>query len=98
MPSAGAGAASAAQTQGQVDLTVGLYDRKSGLDARDSETRQLPNHDSPFMIHDSPEFPRHLVIASMTGIVIAMFMAALDATIVGTAMPRLVQDLNGFNQ
>src|ERR1044071_896100 len=32
----------------------------------------------------------------MTGIVITMFMAALDATIVGTAMPRLVADLNGF--
>ena len=32
----------------------------------------------------------------MTGIVITMFMAALDATIVGTAMPRLVADLSGF--
>jgi EmrB/QacA subfamily drug resistance transporter len=32
----------------------------------------------------------------MTGIVITMFMAALDATIVGTAMPRLVEELNGF--
>ena len=32
----------------------------------------------------------------LTGIVITMFMAALDATIVGTAMPRLVADLNGF--
>ena len=48
------------------------------------------------MNHESPEFPRHLVIASMTGIIITMFMAALDATIVGTAMPRLVADLNGF--
>lgn len=32
----------------------------------------------------------------MTGIIITMFMAALDATIVGTAMPRLVAELNGF--
>jgi EmrB/QacA subfamily drug resistance transporter len=48
------------------------------------------------MNHDSPEFPRRLVVASMTGIVITMFMAALDATIVGTAMPRLVADLSGF--
>ena len=46
--------------------------------------------------HESPEFPRRLVIASMIGIVVTMFMAALDATIVGTAMPRLVADLNGF--
>jgi EmrB/QacA subfamily drug resistance transporter len=42
------------------------------------------------------EFPKRLIIASMTGIIITMFMAALDATIVGTAMPRLVADLNGF--
>jgi EmrB/QacA subfamily drug resistance transporter len=32
----------------------------------------------------------------MTGIVITMFMAALDATIVATAMPRVVAELNGF--
>jgi EmrB/QacA subfamily drug resistance transporter len=32
----------------------------------------------------------------MTGIIITMFMAALDATIVATAMPRIVADLNGF--
>jgi EmrB/QacA subfamily drug resistance transporter len=48
------------------------------------------------MNHESEEFPKRLVIASMTGIIITMFMAALDATIVGTAMPRLVADLNGF--
>ena len=32
----------------------------------------------------------------MTGLVITMFMAALDATIVATAMPRIVAELNGF--
>src|SRR4051812_18112900 len=32
----------------------------------------------------------------MTGIIITMFMAALDATIVATAMPRVVAELNGF--
>lgn len=45
-----------------------------------------------------PEFPRHVIVASMVGIVTTMFMAALDATIVATAMPRLVADLNGFEQ
>ena len=48
------------------------------------------------MTEAAPEFPRRLVVASMTGIIITMFMAALDATIVGTAMPRLVAELNGF--
>src|SRR3954469_9838468 len=55
------------------------------------------NTDAADLINpESPEFPKRLVIASMTGIIITMFMAALDATIVGTAMPRLVADLNGF--
>src|SRR5689334_23454704 len=57
---------------------------------------RTPTHESPTMNQESAEFPRHLVIASMTGIIITMFMAALDATIVGTAMPRLVAELNGF--
>jgi len=42
------------------------------------------------------ELPRRVIVMSMTGIVITMFMAALDATIVGTAMPRIVAELNGF--
>jgi len=42
------------------------------------------------------ELPRRVIALSMTGIIITMFMAALDATIVGTAMPRIVGELNGF--
>jgi len=32
----------------------------------------------------------------MTGVVAAMLLAALDATIVGTAMPRIIAELHGF--
>lgn len=42
------------------------------------------------------EFPRRVVIASMAGVIAAMLMAALDSTIVGTAMPKVIADLNGF--
>ncbi len=42
------------------------------------------------------ELPRRAVIASLVGITAAMLMAALDATIVGTAMPRIIADLHGF--
>jgi EmrB/QacA subfamily drug resistance transporter len=42
------------------------------------------------------DLPRRVIALSMTGIVITMFMAALDATIVATAMPRIVAELNGF--
>jgi EmrB/QacA subfamily drug resistance transporter len=35
---------------------------------------------------------------TFVGVVLAMFLGALDQTIVGTAMPRIVSDLGGFNQ
>ena len=36
------------------------------------------------------------VFATMAGAMLAMFMASLDQTIVGTAMPRIVSELHGF--
>ena len=43
-----------------------------------------------------PELPPRVVLASMAGVVAAMLMAALDSTIVGTAMPQVIADLQGF--
>lgn len=45
---------------------------------------------------DSAELPRRVVLASMAGVVSVMLLAALDGTIVGTAMPRVIADLHGF--
>jgi EmrB/QacA subfamily drug resistance transporter len=42
------------------------------------------------------ELSRRAVIATMAGVMIAMLMASLDQTIVGTAMPRIVSELQGF--
>jgi EmrB/QacA subfamily drug resistance transporter len=42
--------------------------------------------------------PRKQVIFTFTGVMLAMFLGALDQTIVGTAMPRIIGDLGGFNQ
>ncbi len=42
------------------------------------------------------ELPRPQVIATLAGVVAAMLLAALDQTIVGTAMPRIIGDLRGF--
>jgi EmrB/QacA subfamily drug resistance transporter len=42
--------------------------------------------------------PRKQVIFTFAGVMLAMFLGALDQTIVGTAMPRIVGDLGGFNQ
>jgi EmrB/QacA subfamily drug resistance transporter len=42
------------------------------------------------------ELPPRVVLASMAGVMAAMLMAALDGTIVGTAMPRVIAELQGF--
>src|SRR5262245_36497545 len=42
------------------------------------------------------ELPRKVVVASMAGVIAAMLLAALDGTIVGTAMPRIIAELHGF--
>ena len=40
--------------------------------------------------------PRKQVMLTMAGVMMAMFLSALDQTIVGTAMPKIIADLNGF--
>jgi EmrB/QacA subfamily drug resistance transporter len=40
--------------------------------------------------------PRRDLVLTMAGLMLALLLAALDQTIVGTAMPRIVADLHGF--
>lgn len=42
--------------------------------------------------------PKRQVVLTMAGVMLAMFLASLDQTIVGTAMPRVITDLGGFSQ
>lgn len=42
------------------------------------------------------ELPRKQLVWTMVGVLSASFMAALDQTIVGTAMPRVIAELHGF--
>ena len=42
--------------------------------------------------------PKRQVVLTMAGIMLALFLASLDQTIVGTAMPRIITDLGGFTQ
>ena len=42
--------------------------------------------------------PRRQLVITMAGVLLAMFLASLDQTIVGTAMPRIIEDLGGFTQ
>lgn len=42
--------------------------------------------------------PRRQVFITFAGVMLAMFLGALDQTVVGTAMPRIISDLGGFSQ
>ena len=40
--------------------------------------------------------PRRDLILTVAGLMLGLLLAALDQTIVGTAMPRIVSELQGF--
>ena len=42
--------------------------------------------------------PRRQVILTMGGLMLALFLASLDQTVVSTAMPRIIADLGGFDR
>ena len=58
------------------------------------------------MIQEVTEEPKHLThglsrnrtILATAGVMMALLLAALDQTIVGTALPRIVADLNGLDK
>ncbi len=41
--------------------------------------------------------PRPVKMKTLAGVLLAMFLASLDQTIIGTAMPRIIADLGGFS-
>ncbi len=45
-----------------------------------------------------PGLSRRDVMLTLAGVMLGMFLAALDQTIVGTAMPRIIGDLGGFDR
>ena len=42
--------------------------------------------------------PRRQKIEILIAVMSGMFLAALDQTIVGTALPQIISDLNGLNE
>jgi len=44
------------------------------------------------------DLPRRQLILTVAGLMLAMFLGALDQTVVGTAMPRIIADLHGFER
>ncbi|HSO93885.1 MAG TPA: MFS transporter, partial [Candidatus Dormibacteraeota bacterium] len=46
----------------------------------------------------SAELSRRVKVLSTVGVMLALLLAALDQTIVGTALPRIVSELNGLDR
>jgi len=42
--------------------------------------------------------PRRQVFVTLAGVMLAMFLSSIDQTVVGTAMPRIIADLGGFDR
>jgi EmrB/QacA subfamily drug resistance transporter len=42
------------------------------------------------------DLPRRQVVLTVAGVMLALFFASLDQTVVGTALPRIITDLGGF--
>ena len=52
----------------------------------------------PAYDEDYKALPRRQIVFTMAGLMLALFLAALDQTVVGTAIPRIVADLGGFDR
>src|SRR5690348_15521544 len=48
--------------------------------------------------YEQPRFSRRETILTMIGVLMVMLLASLDQTIVSTAMPRVIADLQGFDR
>ncbi len=53
---------------------------------------------SPDQDRETPLFTRRETLLTMAGVLLVMLLASLDQTIVGTAMPRIITDLQGFDR
>ena len=54
------------------------------------------NMDNPSTKIGLRSLPKRQIVLTMAGVLMALFMSSLDQTIVDTAMPRIIVDLNGF--
>src|SRR5467141_2088725 len=51
--------------------------------------------------HNQPglhNLTKRQLVGTLTGLLLTLLLAALDQTIVGTAMPRIISQLNGFDR
>src|SRR3712207_3970222 len=47
-------------------------------------------------VAEAPQMGRRETVLAVAGLMHALFLVALDQTVVGTALPKIIADLNGF--
>src|SRR6266852_5224353 len=66
----------------------------SASDVTDLTAKQA----DPTQEYEQPRYGRRDTILTMIGVLMVMLLASLDQTIVSTAMPRVIADLQGFDR
>src|SRR6266704_908252 len=72
-------------------------DMKTVSSGPDVEAGTL-NRPSTWQDFEQPRYSRRETILTMIGVLLVMLLASLDQTIVSTAMPRVIADLQGFDR
>ncbi|BCL81755.1 MFS transporter [Ktedonobacteria bacterium brp13] len=68
------------------------------LETQESEiTGILAASGSTQHIQERPVYTQREKLLTMSGVLLVMLLASLDQTIMDTAMPKIISDLNGFN-
>ncbi|HEU5379736.1 MAG TPA: MDR family MFS transporter [Ktedonobacteraceae bacterium] len=67
-------------------------DSQGDADKRASKVQEAESE------YEQPLFSRRETLLTMMGVLLVMLLSALDQTIVATALPRIITDLNGFDQ
>src|SRR5437868_2632454 len=63
-----------------------------------TKSDMVVGNSSPDQDRETPLFTRRETLLTMAGVLLVMLLASLDQTIVSTAMPRIIADLQGFDR
>jgi EmrB/QacA subfamily drug resistance transporter len=66
----------------------------SASDVAELTSKQADSYEE----YEQPRYSKRDTILTMIGVLMVMLLASLDQTIVSTAMPRVIADLNGFDR
>lgn len=65
---------------------------------RKTQTENGRANASDAVVLERPKYSREVTLLTMLGVLMVMLLSSLDQTIVGTAMPHIIAELNGFER